>query len=305
LGSEVLQVVILTGLTTGTEVGGDLRRAIELAEHGIALTRAEPSVGEDILFFSPYLTLASCRGAYLAAVGRIAEGRDQLHQALQLARERDDFAVTATANSWLVHLACLSGETSGAVARGRAAVDAAERVGITLGTNATQFLGVAAGLEGDWPQAVRVLEQCHASMREIAGLRMTEARVLGYLALAYGHCGHPAARATAERAVAVAQERHVVSYEIEAQLSLARVLLASGDAGDRPAVDAALARAAACVDESGARAFLPMIMEERAALARLRGDEAGRARELRHAHALYVEIGATGHAARLARELTS
>ena len=38
-------------------------------------------------------------------------------------------------------------------------------------------------------------------------------------------------------------------------------------------------------------------------LARLRGDEAARERALRNAHRLYTEMGATGHAERLAKEL--
>ncbi len=54
---------------------------------------------------------------------------------------------------------------------------------------------------------------------------------------------------------------------------------------------------------SGARSSLPLIGVERAELARLVGDEASRERELREAHRLFTEIGATGHAERLAREL--
>jgi hypothetical protein len=38
-------------------------------------------------------------------------------------------------------------------------------------------------------------------------------------------------------------------------------------------------------------------------LAHLIGDDASRERELREAHRLYTEMGATGHAERLAREL--
>jgi hypothetical protein len=53
--------------------------------------------------------------------------------------------------------------------------------------------------------------------------------------------------------------------------------------------------------DTGAHVYLPFISEERAALAALLGDDAGRARHLRDAHRLFVEIGAAGHAARLAR----
>ena len=59
------------------------------------------------------------------------------------------------------------------------------------------------------------------------------------------------------------------------------------------------------VTETGARVYLPFLWEERAALADLLGDEAGRTRDLRAAHRLYTEMGATGHAERVARELAS
>ena len=80
--------------------------------------------------------------------------------------------------------------------------------------------------------------------------------------------------------------------------------MASSDDEDRPAIDAALTRATECVNETGARAYLPMVIEERARLARLTGDDAAAERELREAHRLYEEMGATGHAARLAKELS-
>jgi len=50
---------------------------------------------------------------------------------------------------------------------------------------------------------------------------------------------------------------------------------------------------------NAARAYAPLIHVERAELARLLGDEAGYQRELREAHRLFVEMGATGHAERI------
>ncbi len=43
--------------------------------------------------------------------------------------------------------------------------------------------------------------------------------------------------------------------------------------------------------------------ELRAELAHARGDAAGRERHLREAHRLYTEMGAAGHAERMAKEL--
>jgi hypothetical protein len=79
--------------------------------------------------------------------------------------------------------------------------------------------------------------------------------------------------------------------------------MASEGAAARPAIEESLARALGLVGETGAQGLEPQIIEARAELARLLGDDATRERHLREAHRLYTEMGATGHAERLAREL--
>ncbi len=64
-----------------------------------------------------------------------------------------------------------------------------------------------------------------------------------------------------------------------------------------------LARALELVDKTGARGVEPQILEQRAELARLLGDESGYQSDLREAHRLFVEMGATGHARRVAAQL--
>jgi hypothetical protein len=59
----------------------------------------------------------------------------------------------------------------------------------------------------------------------------------------------------------------------------------------------------ALVERTEARIYRPFIHEERGRFAQARGDDATHKRELREAHRLYTEMGATGHAERLAREL--
>ncbi len=54
-----------------------------------------------------------------------------------------------------------------------------------------------------------------------------------------------------------------------------------------------------------AQSRLPRIALVRADLAHASGDEAARTAELREAHRLFTEMGATGHAERLAREIDS
>ena len=64
-----------------------------------------------------------------------------------------------------------------------------------------------------------------------------------------------------------------------------------------------LDESAALIEEHGILLFAPTLHERRAKLAALLGDDAGCEQELREAHRLFVDIGATGHAERVGREL--
>jgi hypothetical protein len=87
------------------------------------------------------------------------------------------------------------------------------------------------------------------------------------------------------------------------QIALADALCAGAGSASAPAVAAALDRAEELVAETGFRGAAPGIAETRAELARVCGDEATRQHELREAHRLFTEIGATGHAQRVAAML--
>ena len=83
------------------------------------------------------------------------------------------------------------------------------------------------------------------------------------------------------------------------------VLRRARGADARDEIERALDRALALVEETNGRAIEPQLLEERARFANQLGDAAACERGLREAHRLYTEIGATGHAERLARELSS
>ena len=84
-------------------------------------------------------------------------------------------------------------------------------------------------------------------------------------------------------------------------LALARVLLRTDGPAPLAEIEATLARASVVVEETGARCRAAPIQELRAELAGTRGDREGQDRNLRQAHRLFTEMGATGHARRLAK----
>ena len=116
-------------------------------------------------------------------------------------------------------------------------------------------------------------------------------------------------RATAEQAIERAGAQGARYYECLGWLALARArarvraLRAEPSAAAGEEIERCLGRALELVNETEGRAVEPQIIEERARLAQLRGDDATAAAERQRAHALYVAIGATGHAERLAKEI--
>ena len=95
--------------------------------------------------------------------------------------------------------------------------------------------------------------------------------------LALGEPGD--ALAAAEEAVDIMDARGLATCALSAPIALAQVLIATQGAAAAERIDAVLARAERVARESGARAFEPQIQRERAALARLRGDDVTAQRE--------------------------
>jgi hypothetical protein len=111
------------------------------------------------------------------------------------------------------------------------------------------------------------------------------------------------ARSAAAEALSDARRSGGRLWEVDAQLTQARVLSQTEGASARGEVERALSRASALIEESGFRIREPWVLLERAEFLRVLGDEVARQRELREAHRLFLEMGATGHMKRLAREL--
>ncbi len=111
------------------------------------------------------------------------------------------------------------------------------------------------------------------------------------------------AREAVDRALTSARQGGWRIEEIRGLLARARVLLAAEGAAAAAEITTTLRDALALVETTEAHAFAPFIHVERAALARLTGDDSARERELREAHRLFAEMGATARADDLARQL--
>jgi adenylate cyclase len=305
IGDPGLEFFMLAGLAMATLVLGRLAEAERMIEAAVALAGGDSALGTGHLPINPHGQLLMWRAMLLAWMGRTAEARDQLDRAVARMREVGDLPSTCALLTYYPMIAEFSGETSGILERAGEAVEIAERVGSPLATvMAYSALGEAHNLRGEWESAARAIEHALGFVREHGVARVFEPFALTRLARALtGQGDTERALATARQAVDLAREHGSPQVEAVSRLGLVRVLLRRDGGGSRAAIEAELARAATLVEEMGARGYEPLLCVEHAELARLCGDAAGRERELREAHRLFSEMGGTGHAERLAREL--
>ncbi len=285
-------------------VTGHLREAITVSDEVERLCGGDPELGVQFAVFSPYGLTLVFRGLALAEVGRLQEAARELERAAEIGRGRGDQDVLLMSHVMSTIWCDLMGDAIGALHHARHAVEVAETRSIASMSVAQWTLGLALVLNDHCREAAETLERALAVMREHRITLQAEAIVLTNLAEAYLGCGDVTrARASADEAVALARRRHTI--ELRPLLTHARVLLGSEGAAAAAEVEAGLRDAEADVERTEARVYTPFIHVERAALARLLGDEAAYQRELREAHRLFTAMGATGHAERISRQLSA
>src|SRR4051794_8007760 len=208
---------------------------------------------------------------------------------------------------WSVNNAYRCGDPERAMLHARQSVEIAERIGDVFSrTWAWNWMGQASVMAGQWDRAIEAIGRAQAISKErLAGV---DAGTWSLVWLAEAHQGRgdsERATALAREGVALARRREQPAAEIASNVILAQVLLAAQGLRVREEIETALARAQEFVDAIGARAAEPTIHVELAELARQNGDEAERERELGEAHRLFTQIGATGHAERVAGQLAA
>jgi adenylate cyclase len=288
-------------------ISGDIRGAQEVTRRYLERSPNPPEDPRSRSAVGFHFRLMSFDAAFTAYTGRLAEGIEQLEnvQREQLARGRH--ALDTTAPLHLVACQEIAGDGEVVLVHARESLASAERVGAPIRlVYAYLTLGIAHEIRDEMPEALRYLELALRLVREDRIVVWEEPYILSWLAQAQAGVGEIAqARETADRAIELSRQRHTRLFEYRGLLVLAQVLLRSEDARTHGAIDEALKAAAELVEAGGMLAFRPVIQAERAELARQRGDEATRERELRQAQRIFTEMGAPIRAAQIARELES
>jgi class 3 adenylate cyclase/tetratricopeptide (TPR) repeat protein len=280
---------------------GRLRDSAAVSEQVLSMAPGDAQLRSGFLNVDPYAYHLMSRAAIAVEMGEIATAGRGVERALQLAREEEDMENLTWAHGWFVTLAYRTGEVAGALGHARQAVEIAEKVGSSVNRMlAYMTLGLAHLVNREWDAALQAEEQSLRIARESRAGLVWESAPLMYLS--EGHLGRgdsSQALECAEEAVAVAQRCGTPLFEADALLARARALLRVQGHRASAAIEQDLAQVQTIVEQTAGRCREPFILEARAELAQLAGDETSRQRELRAAHRLFTAMGATGHAKRI------
>jgi class 3 adenylate cyclase/tetratricopeptide (TPR) repeat protein len=291
-------------MLSSTFWGADLQAALRWADELLEMLGDDTEIGLQTLGFPIRTNALSFRGVLKAQLGMLEEGRREVEQAVRLGRDRGHWEPTTWALAELCWIDELTGEFDDTLGRAQQALEYAERVQSPYTQNAAhQTMGLAHLLRDEPREALEPMERAHEFRCERRTGLYAGPADMADLAAAYLSVGKTdRARTLVEEALAFAKRGGAWLRGARVHLVRARTLRESEGPAARDEIEATLARADALIREKGARAWAPFVCEERARLAQCLGDAAAE-RHLREAHRLYTEMGATGHAKRLAPEL--
>jgi adenylate cyclase len=296
-----LQFALRQRLCWAHTYAGNHRDALQIAEDALEWSQGDLKLGTEVIGFSPYIYLRYLRGLVLQGLGRLEEAAQEADDALKLARAENDRDHLWFSALYGARLAAARGDSSAELRNAREAVEIADRLGTPL-YRAMAYSELLRSLadSGEWGAAISLADQ----LGEVEG-RLGAG--IAHAATARAHLGlgdSAQARVAADQALAIAERIPSAKVlQIDVRLDYARILLATEGIDSEEAVRRELGVAMSFSEESGHALSRPEIHEVRAELARVLGNQAEYESERREAHRLYVEMGATGHAERLAREL--
>jgi adenylate cyclase len=282
---------------------GDLRGGLARSEESLGLIGQDLHLGEEVLYYIPYLWLRSSRAWLLGKLGRLPEAYQEFDRALGAVREHGTEFDQHYAYQLRASIECLSGDAASAVEHGRRAHEMSDRLGgLFLRAQSCTAYGAALVAAGRFELAISLLEEAVETNRRYGFLQWEAPG--GHLARAHLACERlDQALATARDAIDWSAHGGFRLFELDAQVALVAILARRGE--EPGAIRAAVERADTLVAETGAGLHAPRVEEARALWAQAAGDGDGRTAALREAARGYRELGATGDAQRVARELAS
>jgi tetratricopeptide (TPR) repeat protein len=289
---------------------GRIDEALRLSTELQDLVAGDPHLGLDLIGFSLLPWSWQGRAFYGAHRGLLDDARGCQREADRLTRAGDVGEALVWIRGNPAVLGRLAGERDEQALEEirRSAFEGlqfAEQIGSSFSRVLGHlYVGTAQALQGEWDDAVRACETALQISNEHQTGVEREPEILFELAEAHLGAGDlRAAQAAAEQGIRLAGERGQLYFEALNHLTRAKVLRWVQGAEARNEIERSLDRALALVEETNGRAIEPQLLEEQARLAGVLEDATACERGLREALRIYTEIGAGGHAQRLAEEL--
>ena len=281
---------------------GRLNDAVRLTEQAIALGPEDLSLGRELFGVSAFLLGSMFRGMALVEMGRLEEAASELDRASSHPAEQPTPFIWAQA--WHVVRAYRFGDAPGALAHARRTVERAEGVGDTVTkVLAHTVLGIALVANDEWDAAEKAEREALATARQSGvGFGITAWAVCFLAEVMLGRNDNRAALEMADAALSEARQNGGRLFEMDALLVRARALLRCAKANAAAEAQRTLVEVCALIDETGAHSRGPVVHETAAEIARSVGDTLISDQLLRQAEEGYEQIGALGHAQRLAAQ---
>jgi ATP/maltotriose-dependent transcriptional regulator MalT len=282
--------------------GGAFSRALRFVDHTLAACGTDWDVATGLVGYSPRFGVVFYQTLSLAYTGQTDAARTAVNRLLSWALATDEPFLQCSALALTARWAVLEGEEAVALGHARRAFELAEQMGLAgLRLLAHGELGRALALAGRWTEARAVLENATSLLRTYDTYRVVEPQIRASLAETYATLGDAEhARAESVRAVEAAA-RAGAYLQTETLVSRVRVLLALDGHAAADVVVPLIDRAGVLSWQGGARRQEPVLAEERARAAHVRGDLAERESRLAEARALFERLGLPRHAARVGR----
>jgi len=288
---------------------GDLRSALTLIEEGIAGCEALETVLPHVVYKRLLRSFLLAKANVLSMMGQLKQAGTLIDQAANLIssddKSKQDSRTTHTEALIRTNLSTYIGDVDDCLRDARVFVELAERSGSTWAMVVSASALGRAHLMGQlWSHARDSVDYALTQARKHKLGLEAEASFLALLAEALVGCGDlKQALINAEEAVAVACSKETFFWELQAQITLAGILLDREQIKDQSRIAKALARADELIEKTGGEVMRPFVIEHHAKLAQLKGNDAGHQQMLQEAHRVFLSMAAHGHAKRLEEKL--
>ena len=295
-GDPPIQVFARWSLGRALAWMGRVHESERIYDQAVEIAEVDAGVDIEVFGWRLYVECLSIRSAVHAFSGRTREGlefADRFPALLREAGPRVDMAQPATDRIWTCWVL---GDADRARRFTGEALQMAERFGTDRNVvYALAACGIASCLSLCWDEGDGLFERARQHISATGAGREWNMVVDGYQALCWAGMGdHDRSLELARRGVEQALAAALPWPRVVQGALAARVLRMTGDAQHQDELEARISETVELIRQCDMLAPLPLVLLERAGLARLRGDAYGMTRDLVEARRLFTEMGVTG-----------